>query len=154
MARRPCIMSESGSCRSYDSGHNLHFIHARLLGETPWGWRDGIVTSVRGGEVMVAYLEVDHEIRLWHHSSLATLLVGAPVQVHERYHALGGGFGCVNVVHQRARTRATARRGPVAFLEDRRRGRGPCYRPRPARRPPGSGPRLTVRGSLLARTRW
>jgi hypothetical protein len=98
MARRPCIMSESGSCRSYDPGHNLHFIHARLVGEMPWGWRDGIVTSVKGGEVVVGYLEVDHEIQLWHHSSLATLMVGAPVQVHERYHALGGGLGCVNVV--------------------------------------------------------
>lgn len=102
-----CLL-EFGPCRSYWSGHNMHFIHARHLGETPWGWRDGLVEAMdEDGWVAVRYLVggdvgpgggPSATVRVWHHSPLADLLdVGHPVRVHERYCALGGPFGWLNV---------------------------------------------------------
>ena len=78
----------------------MHFIHARHIGETPWGWRDGVVESVGpDGWVHVRYLAEDAVVRVWHHDPLAQLLaVGDPVRVHERYYSLGGLFGWLNVV--------------------------------------------------------
>jgi hypothetical protein len=77
----------------------MHFIHARKIGEAPWGWRDGIVTRITPeGAIEVDYvLEADHVVA-HHHADLTRVLrVGDPVRVHERYYALGGRFGWVNL---------------------------------------------------------
>ena len=95
--RRTCVNLGHG-CASYAPGHHMHPIHARKLGESPWGWRDGVVSSVDGGEVVVDYVTVDGHAVLWHHNDLERILPpGTLVRVHEKLHALGGTFGWLNV---------------------------------------------------------
>ena len=95
----PCVVRDDDFCRSFLPGHHTHWIHAKHVGRTPWGWRDAVVTGVDGGWTTVAYVESGHAVRLWHHVELAAeLAVGAPVRVHEGYYVLGGPFGWVNVV--------------------------------------------------------
>ena len=94
-----CSTDAAGRCQSYRPGHNTHWIHAKHVGRTPWGWRDGVVTDVRGLVVAVRYLIEDHDVRLWHHEDLfPEVRHGDPVRVHERYYVLGGAFGWLNVV--------------------------------------------------------
>ncbi len=95
----PCVVRDDDFCRSYLPGHHTHWIHAKHIGRTPWGWRDAVVTGFDAGWTAVAYVESGRPVRLWHHVDLAgELAVGAPVRVHERYYVLGGPFGWVNVV--------------------------------------------------------
>ena len=41
----PCVVSDDVFCRSYLPGHHTHWIHAKHVGRTPWGWRDAVVTG-------------------------------------------------------------------------------------------------------------
>lgn len=68
--RQPCIRPGALPCQSYHPGHNLHVIHAKHIGRTHWGWRDGVVVSSKEGDMVVEYLETEHRVRLWHHASL------------------------------------------------------------------------------------
>ena len=97
---KPCDhFGGAARCGAYHPGHNTHAIHARRVGETPWGWRDAVVRAIDGRWTTVAYVEHDHEVELWHHEELAReLTVGAPVRLHEQYYVLGGPFGWLNVV--------------------------------------------------------
>ena len=72
---------------SYHPGYELHFIHARHLGRTPWGWRAGTVSEVREDGVSVDYLLEPGHVEVWHHEALP-VVVGTPVRVHEQYHAI------------------------------------------------------------------
>ena len=95
----PCVVRDDDFCRSYLPGHHTHWIHAKHIGRTPWGWRDAVVTGVDGGWTTVTYVESGRPVRLWHHVDLADeLSIGAPVRLHEGYYVLGGPFGWVNVV--------------------------------------------------------
>ncbi|TIC82583.1 hypothetical protein [Nocardioides sp. GY 10127] len=86
-------------CGFYDSGHLIHFIHAKRLGQHPWGWRDAVVTGVDGFWVSLAYLDSLATPRVWHHRRLSRFLtVGAPVRLHEQYYALGCPDGWFSVV--------------------------------------------------------
>ncbi len=98
MSRQPCTPQGQSACQSYAPGHQLHAIHAKHVGRTPWGWRDGVVVNVHGSDVSVQYLEQNHRLRVWHHRHLRELHVGDAVRVHERYYVLGGPFGWVNTV--------------------------------------------------------
>jgi hypothetical protein len=94
----PCDGPATGRCQRYHPGHNTHWIHAKHVGRSPWGWRDGVVTALSGQHLTVRYLVEDAEVRLWHHEDLSgEVTVGAPVRVHERLHVLGGPFGWLNV---------------------------------------------------------
>lgn len=86
-------------CWNYMAGHQMHFIHANHIGRTPWGWRDGTIEShTSDGWVVVRYLLDDGLVRVWHHVGLSHIVeIGGPVRVHERYYALGGPFGWLNV---------------------------------------------------------
>jgi hypothetical protein len=76
----------------------MHFIHAKRITETPWGWRDAVVCRVEAQVVRVRCLEPNHEVTLWHHRGLAVELpAGSPVRLHVGYHALGWPAGWVNV---------------------------------------------------------
>jgi hypothetical protein len=91
----PC----SGPCPSYGAGHQVHFIQARLVGESPWGWRDAVVSSLDKHFARLAYLEDDATPIVWHHKSLKRRIsVGDPVRLHERYHVLGCPAGWFSVV--------------------------------------------------------
>ena len=97
MSRTPCSMHGPRPCQPFHAGHHIHPIHARHVGETPWGWRDGVVTAVHGSDVTVQYLETDHVLRVWHHRPLP-VVVGDPVRVHERYYVVSGSWGWASVV--------------------------------------------------------
>jgi hypothetical protein len=76
----------------------MHVIHAKRITETPWGWRDAVVSRVDAQRVRVRCIEPDLEVALWHHRDLAVELpVGSPVRLHVGYHALGWPAGWVNV---------------------------------------------------------
>lgn len=88
-----------GHCQLYWAGHNTHWIHAKHVGRTPWGWRDAVVTGIDDRWLTVAYVVEQVELRLWHHSVLAgEVTVGSPVRLHEEYYVLGGPFGWLNVI--------------------------------------------------------
>jgi hypothetical protein len=90
---------DPATCQGCWSGHHMHQIHASYLGRTPWGWRDAVVTAFGSrGTLEVTYLGDNGCAVVWHHRDLADLLrTGAPVRIHEQYHALGAPFGWLNV---------------------------------------------------------
>ena len=72
------------NCGTYGNGHVAHYIGIRILGGRPWGWRDGVVTSIRGLDLQVRYLQEDGAVSCWHHRDLSNeLAVGSPVRVFE-----------------------------------------------------------------------
>ncbi len=94
----PCIVRHD-HCQAYHPGHNTHWIHARRVGETPWGWRDAVVSGIDARWVSVTYVDGGRQVQLWHHDELAGELdLGAPVRLHEQYYVLGCPFGWLNVV--------------------------------------------------------
>ena len=95
-----CIVDADGDrCRSYRPGHQMHFIHAKKLGEEPWGWRDGVVVSVSpDGWLEVDYVLEPGRVVAHHHEDLTSVLhVGEPVRIHERFYGLSARFGWVNL---------------------------------------------------------
>ena len=87
-----------GYCPWYSDGHAIHAIHARRVGETPWGWRDAVVAEADGRTLMVDYLLFDGGATVWHHFSLEEELpVGSLLRVHERFHVIGAPIGWLNV---------------------------------------------------------
>ena len=88
--------SDPATCGNFGDGHRTHPIRGRRAGETPWGWRDGVVASASGGRVVVRYLAEDGEVVAEHHRTLP-LTDGDPVRLHEQYRLLAGpdGWFCV-----------------------------------------------------------
>jgi hypothetical protein len=82
----------------YRSGHVLHPIQLRLVCESPWQWRDGLVADVDDRALRVEYVAEEGSVWLWHHVHLG-LTRGDPVRVHERLHGLftPDGIACVDV---------------------------------------------------------
>lgn len=94
-----CRSYEADRCQHYAPGHNTHWIHAKHVGRSPWGWRDGVVSSLDGHWLEISYLGEGGEIRVWHHDPLGgEVTPGDPVRVHEGLHVLGGPFGWLNVI--------------------------------------------------------
>jgi hypothetical protein len=100
MSRTSSCVVRNGYCQSYANGHNMHFIHARHVGETPWGWRDGVVDALLPyGWVQIVYVDQPAVVKVWHHQPLRGLVRrGDPVRLNENWWALGGPFGWVNVL--------------------------------------------------------
>ena len=95
----PCAVTSGASCSSYLPGHSTHWIHAKLVGRTPWGWRDAVVSGIDERWIALTYVESGRRVDVWHHVPLAVEIeVGAPVRLHEQYYVLGGPFGWLNVV--------------------------------------------------------
>ena len=95
----PLLRCPADPCPSFRAGHNVHFIQARKAGQSPWGWRDAMVTGIGGLEVHLAYVAEDAEPVVWHHRSLGEQVsVGAPVRLHEEYFVLGTSIGWFSVV--------------------------------------------------------
>jgi hypothetical protein len=88
-------------CRSYGPGHNMHFIHAKRLGATSWGWRDALVERAAGRTAKLRYLEDQTASWIWHHRTLELpLTAGLPVRLHEEHRALEAGGLWYSVVIQ------------------------------------------------------
>lgn len=87
-------------CRHCTPGHAIHWIQAKLVGKTPWGWRDGTVAAKDGKWITVAYLD-GGTARCWHHQDLGDeITVGMPVRLHEQFGVMTilSGMICVNCV--------------------------------------------------------
>jgi hypothetical protein len=77
----------------------MHHIHARLTGESPWGWRDAQVLAANGHVLHLTYLLEPGRPRVWHHAPLAPQCPpGTPVRLHERFSVLGTPAGWIHVV--------------------------------------------------------
>lgn len=101
MSGRLTCQRTDGHCQLFSAGHNTHWIHAKHVGRTPWGWRDAIVTGIDRRWLTVEYAVELGQLRLWHHQALRSeIAVGSPVRVHEQYYVLGGPFGWLNVLVQ------------------------------------------------------
>lgn len=111
--RRSCVPAGSSGCQAYFPGHHMHWIHARKIGESPWGWRDGILIAMSpAGKVEVEYALEPGGVTAWHHVDLTSeLAVGTPVRVHEGLYALGSPIGWLNL-------HIDAGVGPVAEPDD------------------------------------
>lgn len=72
----------------YRPGHAMHFIHANVVGRSPWGWRPGTVRRVDGQAATVDYVLEEGAVEVWRHAGFANLKPGTPVRVHEGLHAL------------------------------------------------------------------
>ncbi|MDQ6687686.1 MAG: hypothetical protein M3Z50_08775 [Actinomycetota bacterium] len=95
----PC---PSSPCQSYNRGHQIHFIQARHVGESPWGWRDATITDIDEGKVLLAYVHEDGNPVVWHHRPLSGVLsAGEVVRLHEGLRVLGtpSGWFCVAIEH-------------------------------------------------------
>lgn len=87
-------------CQSFHPGHNMHWIHARHVGESPWGWRDGLVAAASvDGFVTIEYVLESGRVEGWHHSPVvARLSKGTPVRVHEGYRTLSSPMGWIHLL--------------------------------------------------------
>ena len=96
---RPCQTEDGTRCMSFHAGHNMHQIHARKVGQRPWGWRDGVIAALGpDGGLEVNYLG-GGRLMAWHHEDLRHLLaIGSPVRVHEEYYALGSPLGWLSLL--------------------------------------------------------
>lgn len=100
----PATVCNGKPCQRFSPGHNMHHIHARRVGDRPWGWRDALVANVVGREIHLSYVNPGepHEPGqpvVWHHGDLSDLLsVGTPVRLHEQYYAMGLPAGWINVI--------------------------------------------------------
>lgn len=95
-----CIRDGQGICQAYWPGHNLHWIHARKIGESPWGWRDGVVSDCStDGFVTIQYALELGRVEAWHHDAvIGELEDGTPVRVHEGFYALSSPMGWFNLL--------------------------------------------------------
>jgi len=71
--RRLTCQKTGGHCQLYWAGHNTHWIHAKHIGRTPWGWRDAAVTGIDGRWLTVDYVLDSGTLRLWHHTRRCAL---------------------------------------------------------------------------------
>lgn len=97
----PCTAADGlHECGSHLPGHVLQRVHSKLLGRTPWGWCDGVVTTVEeGGWLTVETTEDVAPVRAWHHRDLrAALRPATRVRVHARHQALAGPLGVLSLV--------------------------------------------------------
>lgn len=95
-----CMCHSGGPCTSYDPGHALHLIQARLVAATPTEWVDGIVTATdpERGTVTVRAWDAPTETVYFSAGGAASAAApGAPVAVHARYHVLAIGRTRFNV---------------------------------------------------------
>ncbi len=95
-----CRHAGQGLCQAYGPGHNLHSIHARKIGESPWGWRDGVVVEATNqGFVTIEYALEPGRVEAWHHDPVVGKLpTGSPVRVHEGFYVLSSALGWVNLL--------------------------------------------------------
>lgn len=99
ITRAPARGCAGTPCQSFSPGHNTHPIHARRLGESPWGWRDAFVTAIDDHIIRCSYVFAEVEIGIWHHHDLSERVrLGEPARLHEELHALGWARGWCNIV--------------------------------------------------------
>ena len=91
---------EGAPCTSYDPGHALHLIQARLAAATPSEWVDGFVAATDPERGTVTVRSWDGTVQAtWFSAAGAarTAVPGSPVAVHGRYRVLALGRARYNV---------------------------------------------------------
>jgi hypothetical protein len=83
-------------CGSTAAGHSLSFLQERLASAASYGWRDGVVESVRDGWISVRDLD-GARARVWSHVGDA-VAAGEPVSLHTVYDVLAIGAFRLNVL--------------------------------------------------------
>ncbi|WP_460773380.1 hypothetical protein [Microbacterium sp. GXF7504] len=95
-----CMCHDGGRCTSYDPGHALHLIQARLAAATPSEWTDGIVVATDPERGTVTVRGWDDAVETVYANSAGAAdaaSVGTPVAVHARYRVLAVGRSRFNV---------------------------------------------------------
>ncbi|WP_311258661.1 hypothetical protein [Microbacterium sp. WCS2018Hpa-9] len=97
--RSACMCRHGFACSSFEAGHALHLIQARIASATPSEWADAIVehADVSTGDLIVRTLDGTTHT-LWNASSAALEApVGTPIALHARYGVLAVGRTQFNV---------------------------------------------------------
>ncbi len=94
------MCASGGACSSFEAGHAVHLIQARLVASTPAEWSDAIVIGAAAdGTITLARLHDDAIITVWNGAGAADLVrEGEPVALHDRYHALSVGGRLFNTL--------------------------------------------------------
>ncbi|WP_232224471.1 hypothetical protein [Microbacterium sp. 1.5R] len=97
--RSACMCRHGFACSSFEAGHALHLIQARIASATPTEWADAIVehADAATGELTVRTLDgATHA--LWNSGGAALEApAGTPIALHVRYGVLAVGRTQFNV---------------------------------------------------------
>lgn len=97
--RSACMCRHGFACSSFEAGHALHLIQARIASATPTEWTDAIVehADAATGELRVRTLDgATHA--LWNSGGAALEApAGTPIALHVRYGVLAVGRTQFNV---------------------------------------------------------
>ena len=93
-----CSSASGGACDKTGPGHSLPLLQQRIAAATPSKWRDGIVSSVSGGWIGVAFVDSGEAAWVWSHNVPDGLAVGQPVALHSLYSTLALGSERVSVL--------------------------------------------------------
>jgi hypothetical protein len=98
--RAACMCRIGGSCTSFEPGHAVHLIQARLASATPSEWVDALVDAVDpvAGTLVVRTILDAAPVLLGNAAAARALSTGAPVALHDRYHVLADGGRWFNVL--------------------------------------------------------
>jgi hypothetical protein len=99
--RATCMCGQGDVCSSYEPGHALHLIQARLASATPSAWVDAIVEQAdeATGVIVVRTLGESAQVTVWNAAGAAAgLTAGTPVALHARYNVLAVGRERFNVL--------------------------------------------------------
>ncbi|MCI1019043.1 hypothetical protein HWD99_10430 [Microbacterium sp. C5A9] len=97
--RSACMCRHGFTCSSFEAGHALHLIQARIASATPAEWVDAIVerADAATGDLTVRMLDGSAH-SLWNGSGAALEApAGTPVALHVRYGVLAIGRTQFNV---------------------------------------------------------
>ena len=97
--RSACMCRHGFACSSFEAGHALHLIQARIASATPAEWVDAIVerADAATGDLTVRTLDGSAH-SLWNGSGAALEApAGTPVALHVRYGVLAIGRTQFNV---------------------------------------------------------
>lgn len=88
-----CMCHAGAPCTSYQPGHALHLVQARLAAATPSEWVDAIVEAVDADAGVLTLHTLDGVRTTYANAAGAAnaALPGEPVAVHGRYRVLAAG---------------------------------------------------------------
>jgi hypothetical protein len=95
-----CMCRTGADCTSFEPGHAVHLIQARLASATPTGWVDALVEAVDAvaGTLVVRTVLDERPVLLGNPGAARALAIGTPVALHDRYHVLADGGRWFNVL--------------------------------------------------------
>ncbi|MDQ1128905.1 hypothetical protein [Microbacterium sp. SORGH_AS_0888] len=88
-----CMCHVGGPCTSYQPGHALHLVQARLAAATPGEWVDGFVVNADPDAGVLTVRTLEGVVTTFENAAGAAASVARdePVAVHARYRVLAVG---------------------------------------------------------------